>query len=636
MAVARKRRAQHPDQDPSAQLYRLIADTIPHIVWAAHPDGSLDFFNRRCYEYTGLDASALSGWAWKSVIHADDLERTVATWTRALQSGERYEIEYRLRRADGAYRWHQTVAMPVRDGEGRVARWFGTCTDVELQMQSARILESMVEERTRALREAQQRLGAIIETEPECVKLLDAQGCLLEMNGAGLRMIEAGAFSEVAGLCVYELVEKEHRGAFRDLTERVCRGERGSLEFELVGLRGGRRWMETHAVPFVDEASGTTRLLAITRDVSERKRAERALRDNERRFQLFMDHVPAIAWIRDAGLRYTYVNRRYAAELGREPADFIGRPASRFFPPEVARLFTERDREVQERGVPLQYMDDFPGSRWLKIKFPLPDLAGGVSVAGIALDLTERVRLEEALAESESRARALVGRLIAARESERRQLADELHDLIGQNLTALGIDLIALKPQLQAAGDAAGAARLDAMRSLVEGTIESIRGVMTGLRPPALEEFGLVPALRAYTAEFSARTGIQATLGVTGGETRCPEEIELALFRIVQEALTNTAKHSGAATARVEVAALAARMRVSVSDDGHGFGDERHATRGAHGGWGVPEMRERVEAHGGTLRVETSSRGTHVTAEVPVRAIAGDQTFLTDPALRLP
>jgi PAS domain S-box-containing protein len=510
MAVARNRRAQHPDQDPSAQLYRLIADTIPHIVWTAHPDGSLDFFNRRCYEYTGLDASALSGWAWKSVIHADDLERTVATWTRALQSGERFEIEYRLRRVDGAYRWHQAVAMPMRDGDGRVARWFGTCTDVELQMQSARILES------------------------------------------------------------------------------------------------------------------------------ERQRAERALRDNERRFELFMEHLPALAWIRDSSLNYTYVNRRYAAELGREPGEFIGETAGRFFPPEVARVFNQTDREVQARGAPLQFLDDFPSRHWLKIKFPLPDPAGGTAVGGFALDLTERVRLEEALAESESRARALVGRLIAARESERRQLADELHDLIGQNLTALGIDLIALKPQLQAAGDAAGTARLDAMRSLVEGTIESIRGVMTGLRPPALEEFGLVPALRAYTAEFSARTGIKTTLGVVGGETRCGQEIELALFRIVQEALINAAKHSGAATARVEVAALGPRMRVSVSDDGHGFSDERNAARGARGGWGVPEMRERVEAHGGTLRVETSSRGTHVTAEVPARAIAGDQTFLTDPALRLP
>ena len=320
--------AQYPEQEASARLYRLIAETIPHIVWTARADGSLDFFNRRCYEYTGLDASGLSGWAWKSVIHPQDCERTLSLWARALQSGERFEIEYRLRRADGAYRWHQGVAMPLRDADGRVARWFGTCTDIELQIQSARILESMVEERTRALHE------------------------------------------------------------------------------------------------------------------------------NERRFQLFMDNVPALAWIRDAGLRYTYVNRRYAAERGREPAEFIGAPSSRFFPPETAQRFTERDREVQASGAPMQYIDRFPPRHWLKIKFPLPDPAGGVGVAGIALDLTERVRLEEALAESESRTRALIGRLIAARESERRQLADQPNPVIqAMNLMGNLQDMDELERQLEL-GDA--------------------------------------------------------------------------------------------------------------------------------------------------------------------------------------
>jgi PAS domain S-box-containing protein len=599
--------------EEESALYRLIAETIPHIVWTARGDGSLDFFNRRCYDYTGLDASGLSGWAWKAVIHPEDCERTLSSWTRALQSGERFEIEYRLRRADGVYRWHQGVAMALRDAHGRVARWFGTCTDIELQIQSARILESMVAERTRELRVAEQRLGAIIETEPECVKLLDAQGRLLEMNGAGLRMIEAASFGEVAGRCVYDLVVEQHREAFCALTERVCRGERGSLEFELLGLRGTRRWLETHAVPFVDESGGATRLLAVTRDVTERKRAEHALRDNDRRFHLFMDNLPALVWIRDAELRYTYVNRRYAAERGGEPAAFTGATASDFFPPETAQAFAGRDREVQARGVPVQYVDQFPSGHWLKIKFPLPDPAGGIAVAGIALDITERVRLEEALAESESRTRALIGRLIAARESERRQLADELHDLIGQNLTALGIDLMALKPRLQP-GDAA---RLDAMRSLVEETINSIRGVMTGLRPPALEEFGLLPALRAYTADFAQRTQIKVALTVIGAETRLSRDLELALFRIVQESLTNAAKHSGAASARIEIETRPGRVRVSVADDGRGFADPPGA-RSARGGWGMPEMRERAEAQGGTLRIVSSSSGTRVTAEVPL------------------
>src|SRR5687768_10797827 len=133
------------------------------------------------------------------------------------------------------------------------------------------------EQQLRTLREAQARLRALIENEPECVKLIDRDGRLLEMNAAGLRMIEADSAEQVVGHCVYGLIAAEHAAEFRALTERVCAGERGTLEFEIVGLKGARRWLETHAVPFHDEASGETRLLAITRDITERRHAEKAL-----------------------------------------------------------------------------------------------------------------------------------------------------------------------------------------------------------------------------------------------------------------------------------------------------------------------------------------------------------------------
>src|SRR4051812_46299490 len=106
--------------EDSGRLYRLIADTIPHMVWGAGGDGRLDFFNRRCFDYTGLDQAALEGWGWKLVVHSADWEGCLATWTRALQTGERYEVEYRLRRADGIYRWHHGSAEAVRDPEGHV------------------------------------------------------------------------------------------------------------------------------------------------------------------------------------------------------------------------------------------------------------------------------------------------------------------------------------------------------------------------------------------------------------------------------------------------------------------------------------------------------------------------------------
>jgi PAS domain S-box-containing protein len=597
------------------------------------------------------------------------------------------------------------------------------------------------DERLRALREAQARLRALIDNEPECVKLLDAEGRLLEMNAAGLRMIEADAGEEVLGKCVYGIVAPQHVDAFRSLTERVCRGERGTLEFELVGLKGTRRWLETHAVPFRDEASGETRLLSITRDITDRRRAEQALRESEQRFQLFMDNLPASAWIRDAQFRYTYANRLYAKTWGGlEPQALPGRSVTELFSPEVAQYFRDTDDKVRETGAPTQFVDSLPSGRWLKVKFPLPDgavagvavditesarleealreserrfrsfmdnapavawikdasfrytyvnrthqrvfgravedmlgrddfeihpesvarelrqhdeaalragggalqteetvmygdntpgrwlvvkfpladAAGRTGVAGIAIDITERTRLEEKARQYAEDVRNLVNRLVQAQEAERRRVADELHDLIGQNLTALGIDLQTLKHALQSGGDPTFAPRIDAMAALVETTIDAIRGVMTDLRPAALEEFGLVPALRWYASLFSKRTGMKVSTSVAGSEMRLPRDTELALFRIVQEALTNAAKHSGGTAVDIAIR-YGEGVRLTVEDDGRGFAEPLGARGARRGGFGLPTMRERAEAHGGTLCIEFPGRGTRLIVDLPAQ-----------------
>ncbi|MGQ0656066.1 MAG: sensor histidine kinase [Betaproteobacteria bacterium] len=605
--------------DDSARLYRLIADTIPHMVWTARADGSVDYCNWRCHEYTGLDSAHLAGWSWQAVVHPDDWQCCLATWTRCLQSGERYEIEYRLRRHDGVYRWHHGVAVPTRGVEGRVARWFGTCTDIEDQFHSAQMLEAMVQQRARALQDTERRLKGIIDNEPECVKLLDGEGRLLEMNAAGLRMIEADAIAPLLGQCVYPLVAEAHRAAFRELNERVCRGERGTLEFEMVGLKGTRRWLETHAAPFEDVASGRTCLLGITRDVTERRRAEQALRESEQRFQLFMDHLPAHAWIRNGDGHYLFANQQYAATSRVDASQMVGRHLSEFFPAAMAARFLEKDRQVLDTCAAVQFIDDLPEGHWLKVKFPLPWLDGRTAVAGIAVDITERVQAERLAQLYAGRIREMVGRLIDTQELERRRLSDDLHDLIGQNLTALGIELAALRSTLSAESAVKASSRFEAMAGLLNDTIESIRGVMTELRPPALEEYGLVPALRWYAGVFEQRTGMKVRADVLHASPRLPREMELALFRIVQEALTNAAKHSGGSAVEVAVTESAGMVRVVIQDDGRGFVDPVGARSAGRGGWGLPTMRERAEAQGGWLRIEFPGRGTRLVVEMPGR-----------------
>ena len=144
------------------QLKRL-ADFVPQIVWATDPNGNHDFFNKRWYEFTGLTYLESKNKAWSKVLHPDDRGRTIEAWNDSLKTGKLYEIEYRLKRHDGEYRWLLARAMPLRDAAGKIDRWFGTCTDIHDQKMLADTLETKVRERTRDLQEANSNLKQINE-----------------------------------------------------------------------------------------------------------------------------------------------------------------------------------------------------------------------------------------------------------------------------------------------------------------------------------------------------------------------------------------------------------------------------------------------------------------------------------------
>ena len=241
----------------------------------------------------------------------------------------------------------------------------------------------------------------------------------------------------------------------------------------------------------------------------------------------------------------------------------------------------------------------------------LSTIADEVAVA------VENARLFEAVEEQRGRLRALTVRLAEAEDSERRRLARELHDQVGQNLTALGINLNILRTQMPEGMVDSVSSRLDDSLALVEQTAERIRDVMSNLRPPLLDEYGLVAALHWYGSQFAARTGV--AVGVEGEEPapRLATPVENALFRIVQEALTNVVKHAQATRVTVAVEAEDGTVRLVVADDGVGFSPGALVRPDGHRGWGLLTMAERAEAMGGRCRIESSpDQGTRIIAEV--------------------
>jgi PAS domain S-box-containing protein len=241
---------------------RTVVSGAPIVLFAVDREGVFTLSEGKGLEGLGLKPGQVVGLSVFDVYK--DAPQVLANVRRAL-TGETFSDSVDVKGGPGAGLVFETRFIPLFDREGRVTGVSGVATDVTEHRRAAT-----------ALRASEERLRSIVQSEPECVKLVGPAGTLLDMNPAGLRMIEAETLAQVANQPILSLVTPEHRAAFADLHRRVMAGGSGELEFQIVGLKGTRRWMDTRAVPLRNADGDVTALLGITRDITERKHAEEA------------------------------------------------------------------------------------------------------------------------------------------------------------------------------------------------------------------------------------------------------------------------------------------------------------------------------------------------------------------------
>lgn len=234
-------------------------------------------------------------------------------------------------------------------------------------------------------------------------------------------------------------------------------------------------------------------------------------------------------------------------------------------------------------------------------------------------EIDERKKTEKAFTASRQQLRELYLQLSQVEEAERQRLARELHDQVGQNLTALGINLNVILAQLSKESKSKVQERLQDANRLTAETAGSIRDIMATLRPQVLDDYGLKAALQMEAERFSARTGIFIVVKGKPASPRPPAEIETAFFRIAQEALTNISKHGEAQRVTIYLEQIDDVIRLDIKDDGTGF-DPSNLNASHRTGWGLMAMRERIEAHSGSLHIESAiDEGTLVRVEVKIK-----------------
>jgi len=383
--------------------FQMLSKATSDIVWDWDMLQDTLWWNDNYYSQLGLkkekELTDLDD--WYSRIHPDDVPRVKKDLEAANKDNSVYRShEYRYKKADGTYLNFLDRSFVMRNPEGKPYRMVGSMINM-----------TPVYLAQKEIAESENRLRTIFETEPECIKLLGPKGELLDMNPAGLAMIEADSLDMVKGTLISNVVMPEHRDAFNRLNRDVFKGEPGKLKFEIVGLKGTHRWMETHAVPLKNADGKIISILGVSRDITESKKAEQALIEREEQYRALVENAPEALVVFDVEKRKFVSVSESAVSLFKYSRDEFLRIGPQDISPEyqpdgrlTADAIMDNISQAIAGGKPF-----FEWTHCDKDGNPIPcevrlvrlPSENKILIRGSMIDITERKRAQEELLESE-------------------------------------------------------------------------------------------------------------------------------------------------------------------------------------------------------------------------------------------
>ncbi len=333
-----------------------------------------------------------------------------------------------------------------------------------------------------------------------------------------------------------------------------------------------------------------------------------------------LNNIPDQAWLKDLESRYILVNEAFVAASGLTEQDILGKTPAEVWPTDWGMRYMDTDRTVVASGQRMRYEEQRQGPdgqlHWYDtIKTPMRDLQGMITgTVGISRDITDRKQMEQELLESRTQLRELSAYLQSIREEERTRISRELHDELGQSLTAIRLGLGVMEAQGSAVSEA-WRNNLNSLKAITDTTVVAVQRIAADLRPPLLDELGLAATMEWLLESFTSRTGVAHELLLPASPFQYSAEISTALFRIMQEALTNISRHGQATQVVVDLGESEEALTLKIIDNGRGM-DE--AARSAGKGLGLMGMRERSIMLGGRLDIiSRPGSGTRIEVRIP-------------------
>ncbi len=581
-----------------------IVDSSDDAIVSKKLDGVITSWNSAATRIFGFTSEEAIGRSI-TIIIPPNLRHEEATILGRLRRGERIEHYETVRMTKSGRRLDVSLTIsPVRDSEGHIIGASKIARDITDRKQA---------EQSRSL------LAAIVDSSDDAIVSKDLDGIITSWNKSAERIF-GYTTEEAIGHNITLIIPSDRHAEESDILDRLRRGERVDHFHTLRRRKDGTLLDVSLTVSPVRDSSG--RIIGaskVARDITAQRRTEHELRESEQRFRVITDASPIMVWMSGTDKLCYYFNKGWLDFVGRTLEQESGNGwAENVHPEDFDRcLQTYVSNFNARRSFEMEYrMRHHTGQyRWILDRGVPRYAADGTfeGYLGACLDIHSQKEAAEKVRIADETVR-----LMKIQDEERRRIARELHDSAGQTLTVLGLSLAQLVQRAEVI-----APELAKEGKEIEGVVQQlsreIRTTSYLLHPPLLDELGLTSALNWYVEGLAQRSGIATKLDITDNVGRLPSDMELAIFRLVQECLTNIHRHSGSKTADIRMFVESESLHVEVTDQGKGIPLERLVEiRSGGSGVGIRGMQERLRQFGGTMTVESNGFGTRVTVNIPV------------------
>lgn len=594
----------------SEKQYQTLAEVSPVGIFHTDANGYTTYVNPSWCRISGLSYERALGNGWLDAVHEEDRTALSKEWEEATENNEYSASEYRFVHPDGSITWVMGKAIPERNSNNEIIGYVGTTTDITERKKAEEEINKSEERYRKA-----EALGKMGNWE------LNIKTGQLSWSDQIFRIFDIDTNSTQDNYQAFlDSIHPEDMEAFKKSQEDALAGRR-KMDFthRIITRPGDIRYVHELGELVIDEKAGIAILTGTVQDITEQVKAQHEIIKEKNLSDSIINSLPGVFYLYNRQGNFLRWNRNFekvtlynSGEIKTmHPLDFFDQAEKELLAQSIDEVFHSGEATIQAGLV-------------IKTKEIIPYYFTGIVIEyeaqpclmGVGIDFTERVKAQEEIRQTSEQLRQLAGHLQTIREEERKRIGREIHDELGQQLTAIKMDVAWISKKIPEE-EKDLKEKLKNTISLLDGSNQSIRRILSELRPDILDDHHLIEAMQWQGGQFTANTGIPIEFRTIENNIKPGEAIATCIFRIYQEALTNITRYAAASKVITSLVVQDGYIIVTISDDGTGFDIAVLKNKKS---FGILGMKERVHSLKGKFELNSSAgKGTKLIIKLPYK-----------------